>query len=138
MKRKSTAKSADAVRELESTIEKNVGTIIGQIQGLEIGLSTIQGADEQKKEVLDAMTAQMASLSKCVQVCVAAMDGATKVTGNEVKTIEIRDRARVAAGVFARIEEGGAQYAVGKVVAQDDARGLVGVATGADVLAFLK
>jgi len=116
-----------------------VNTIIGQIQGLEMAMATMgDGTGNQRSGAVEAVTTQATSLNSCVQVCVAALDGAAKITGNEAKSIEIRDRAKVAAGVFAKIEAGGAQYAVGNVVAMDDARALVGVASGVDVLAFLK
>lgn len=43
----------------------------------------------------------------------------------------------MAAGVFAKVETGGAQDSLGKVTAVGNAHGMVSIANGADVLAFL-
>ncbi|KAJ6258765.1 hypothetical protein Dda_6818 [Drechslerella dactyloides] len=131
------AKKVDAVRKMDSEIEKSFGTMNGQIQGLRIGIAAIENSDTQSGNDIKDRAAEIKNLNNCVKVCVAAIEEATEVAGNTVKIIDIRDRARVVAGVSAHIEAGGAEYGVVKITARDDARAWVGVVAAEDALKFL-
>ena len=83
--RMNTSQSTEALQTLETTIERTMSGISGQIQGMEIGMQAVVEFGAEKDELKQALSEQNAALGQCLKVCMAALNGANQTTRNEIK-----------------------------------------------------
>jgi hypothetical protein len=135
---KTTSQSTEALQSLESTIEKAMNGISGQIQGMEIGMQAIVDFGAEKDELKQALNDQNAALGQCLKVCMAALSGVNQTTGNAVKYARAYDDARMLVGTIGNVSSEVAITTIGEMSAHQRARVMGGRVEGNIALEFMK
>ena len=115
-----------------------MNTIIGQIQGLEIGMAAVKDFGVEKDELSKAMDAQIVALNKCVQLCLGVLASTSKETGDDIRYARSMDKARQLVGTIGRVEPGVASTLINVMVAEDESRQMGGKISGEVALEFMK
>lgn len=120
---KTASQNLDATKALETKIEDVTARLMGQMEGLQIGLQAIldTGADShelvkadrqsqltegQQSEVARAIEQQSIALSHCYRACMAALQETTKATGHTFKYIKASKQARLLMGDLGNVKGG--------------------------------
>jgi hypothetical protein len=115
-----------------------MGSISGQIQGMEIGMQAIIEFGAEKDELKQALNEQNAALGQCLKVCMAALSGVNQKTGNAVKYARAYDEAKQIVGTIGYVTPGGATTTIEEMTAHQRAKQVGGTVNTEFALAFFK
>jgi hypothetical protein len=114
-----------------------MNSLSGQVQGLEIGMQAVLDFGPQEDDLVRTLNEQTAAIGQCLKVCMAALSGTTKTSGNTIKYARAFDNARQLVGTIGKVTPGGPTNRIDVMIAQDRAQQMGGSIEGKVALDFM-